>query len=61
MATTIAKAKLTELEQALKDAEQAVIDAKATYEQLVKAKANLETARQAYAKAVAAQDAAQAD
>ncbi len=61
VATTIAKAKLTELEQALKDAEQAVIDAKATYEQLVKAKANLETARQAYAKAVAAQDAAQAD
>ena len=45
----------------MKDAEQAVIDAKATYEQLVKAKANLETARQAYAKAVAAQDAAQAD
>ena len=61
VATTIAKAKLTELEQALKDAEQAVIDAKATYEQLVKAKANLETARQAYAKAVAAQAAAQAD
>lgn len=61
VATTIAKAKLTELEQALKDAEQAVIDAKATYEQLVKAKANLETARQAYSKAVAAQDAAQAD
>ena len=60
VATTIAKAKLTELEQALKDAEQAVIDAKATYEQLVKAKANLETARQAYAKVVAAQDAAQA-
>lgn len=59
VATTTAKAKLTELEQALKDAEQAVINAKATYEQLVKAKANLETARQAYAKVVAAQDAAQ--
>lgn len=58
-ATTVAKAKLAELEQAVKDAEQAVIDAKATYEQLVKAKANLETARQAYAKVVAAQDAAQ--
>lgn len=58
-ATTVAKAKLREVEQAVKDAEQAVIDAKATYEQLVKAKANLETARQAYAKAVAAQDAAQ--
>lgn len=58
-ATTLAKAKLAELEQAVKDAEQAVIDAKATYEQLVKAKANLETARQAYAKVVAAQDAAQ--
>lgn len=58
-ATTVAKAKLRELEQAVKDAEQAVIDAKATYEQLVKAKANLETARQAYAKVVAAQDAAQ--
>lgn len=58
-ATTVAKAKLAELEQAVKDAEQAVIDAKATYEQLVKAKANLETARQAYAKAVAAQDVAQ--
>ena len=58
-ATTVAKAKLAELEQAMKDAEQAVIDAKATYEQLVKAKANLETARQAYAKVVAAQDAAQ--
>ena len=43
----------------MKDAEQAVIDAKATYEQLVKAKANLETARQAYVKVVAAQDAAQ--
>ena len=51
-ATTVAKAKLAELEQAVKDAEQAVIDAKATYEQLVKAKANLETARQAYAKAI---------
>ena len=60
VATTIAKAKLTELEQALKDAEQAVIDAKATYEQLVNAKANLEAARQAYAQAVTAQDAAQA-
>lgn len=60
VATTIAKAKLTELEQALKDAEQAVIDAKATYEQLVTAKANLETARQAYAQAVTAQEAAQA-
>ena len=60
VATTIAKAKLTELEQALKDAEQAVIDAKATYEQLVKAKANLETARQAYAQAVTAQEVAQA-
>lgn len=58
-ATTLAKEKLAELEQAVKDAEQAVIDAKATYEQLVKAKANLETARQAYAKVVAAQDAAQ--
>ena len=58
-ATTVAKAKLRELEQVVKDAEQAVIDAKATYEQLVKAKANLETARQAYAKVVAAQDAAQ--
>jgi len=58
-ATTVAKAKLAELEQAVKDAEQAVIDAKATYEQLVKAKANLETARQAYVKVVAAQDAAQ--
>lgn len=58
-ATTVAKAKLREVEQAVKDAEQAVIDAKATYEQLVKAKANLETARQAYAKVVAAQDAAQ--
>lgn len=58
-ATTVAKAKLAELEQAVKDAEQAVIDAKATYEQLVKAKANLETARQAYAKVVAEQDAAQ--
>ena len=58
-ATTVAKAKLREVEQAVKDAEQAVIDAKATYEQLVKAKANLETARQAYAKAVAAQDVAQ--
>lgn len=58
-ATTLAKAKLAELEQAVKDAEQAVIDAKATYEQLVTAKANLETARQAYAKVVAAQDAAQ--
>ena len=58
-ATTVAKAKLAELEQALKDAEQAVIDAKATYEQLVKAKVNLETARQDYAKVVAAQDAAQ--
>lgn len=68
--TTVAKAKLAELEQALKDTEQAVIDAKATYEQavidakatyeqLVKAKVNLETARQAYAKAVTAQDAAQ--
>lgn len=60
VATTIAKAKLTELEQALKDAEQAVIDAKATYEQLVTAKANLETARQAYAQAVTAQEVAQA-
>ena len=60
VATTIAKAKLTELEQALKDAEQAVIDAKATYEQLVSAKANLEAARQAYAQAVTAQEAAQA-
>lgn len=59
-ATTVAKAKLREVEQALKDTEQAVIDAKATYEQLVKAKVNLETARQAYAKVVAAQDAAQA-
>lgn len=59
-ATTVAKAKLAELEQALKDAEQAVIDAKATYEQLVKAKANLETARQAYTQAVTAQEAAQA-
>ena len=58
-ATTVAKAKLAELEQAVKDAEQAIIDAKATYEQLVKAKANLETARQAYAKVVSAQDAAQ--
>lgn len=58
-ATTLAKEKLAELEQAVKDAEQAVIDAKATYEQLVKAKANLETARQAYAKVVAAQDADQ--
>ena len=68
--TTVAKAKLAELEQDLKDTEQAVIDAKATYEQtvidakatyeqLVKAKVNLETARQAYAKAVTAQDAAQ--
>ena len=60
VATTTAKAKLAELEQALKDAEQAVIDAKATYEQLVSAKANLETARQAYAQAVTAQEAAQA-
>lgn len=60
VATTIAKAKLTKLEQALKDAEQAVIDAKATYEQLVTAKANLETARQAYAQAVTAQEVAQA-
>lgn len=60
VATTVAKAKLAELEQALKDAEQAVIDAKATYEQLVTAKANLETARQAYAQAVTAQEAAQA-
>ena len=59
-ATTVAKAKLAELEQAVKDAEQAVIDAKATYEQLVKAKANLETARQAYTQAVTAQEAAQA-
>ncbi|QEM33463.1 SEC10/PgrA surface exclusion domain-containing protein [Streptococcus salivarius] len=59
VATTTAKAKLTELEQALKDAEQAVIDAKATYEQLVTAKANLETARQAYAQAVTAQESAQ--
>ena len=58
-ATTVAKAKLREVDQALKDTEQAVIDAKATYEQLVKAKVNLETARQAYAKVVAAQDAAQ--
>lgn len=60
VATTVAKAKLAELEQALKDAEQAVIDAKATYEQLVSAKANLEAARQAYAQAVTAQEAAQA-
>ena len=60
VATTTAKAKLAELEQALKDAEQAVIDAKATYEQLVSAKANLETARQAYAQAVTAQEVAQA-
>ena len=60
VATTVAKAKLTELEQALKDAEQAVIDAKATYEQLVTAKANLATARQAYTQAVTAQEAAQA-
>lgn len=59
-ATTVAKAKLAELEQAVKDAEQAVIDAKATYEQLVTAKANLETARQAYAQAVTAQEVAQA-
>lgn len=59
-ATTVAKAKLAELEQAVKDAEQAVIDAKATYEQLVKAKDNLETARQAYTQAVTAQEAAQA-
>ena len=59
-ATTVAKAKLAELEQALKDAEQAVIDAKATYEQLVTAKANLETARQAYTQSVTAQAAAQA-
>ena len=44
----------------MKDAEQAVIDAKATYEQLVTAKANLEAARQAYAQAVTAQEAAQA-
>lgn len=59
-ATTVAKAKLAELEQAVKDAEQAVIDAKATYEQLVKAKDNLDTARQAYTQAVTAQEAAQA-
>lgn len=60
VATTVAKAKLRDVEQAVKDAEQAVIDAKATYEQLVTAKANLETARQAYAQAVTAQEAAQA-
>ena len=58
-ATTVAKAKLAELEQAVKDAEQAVINAKATYEQLVTAKVNLEIARQAYAQAVTAQEAAQ--